>query len=71
MAEILETTHEAVSIRLSVEEVVGLSNVINHALHGGFCIEEVDCSSITGLEWNQLQGLWSVIRESRTVSGSS
>lgn len=65
LAEVIDSTHESVSLRLTTMEVVGLSNVINHVLHGGFCIDADDCGGITGLEWEELQELWRVIRESR------
>ena len=50
-------------MRFSREELVGLSNVINHAFHGGFAIDEDDCIAIVGLEWSDMDELWSAILE--------
>ncbi|MEO1278187.1 MAG: hypothetical protein AAFV77_04450 [Planctomycetota bacterium] len=61
MAEVVETTDSSVTICFDRDELLGLSNVINHALHGGFVIDELDCLAITGIEWEDLDGLWSTI----------
>lgn len=63
MAETVEITDSTVTIRFTREELVGLSNVINHAIGGGFNIDKRDCSTIVGLEWTDLHQLWSAILE--------
>ncbi|MCW5755619.1 MAG: hypothetical protein KIT54_00080 [Phycisphaeraceae bacterium] len=64
MAEQVETSDKSVTLRFTRDELAGLSNVINHALHGGFVIEESDCHSLIGLDWVELQELWGTLRES-------
>jgi hypothetical protein len=61
MAELVEKKDGSVMLQLTGVERAGLSNVINHALHADFSIDERDCHSLTGLEWSELQALWALL----------
>ncbi len=64
MTEAMNESPESVTIAFSRREVVGLPNAINHSIHGGFVIDELDCGAITGLSWAEFQALWKSIRDS-------
>lgn len=71
MAERIEKKDGSVTIRFTRWDLVGLSNVINHVLHTGFVIDERDCHTLTGLEWNELHALWKLMKDSlHRVDGS-
>lgn len=53
---------DTVTLVASRSELNGLANLINHAMNAGFEIEEHDCSSLIGLEWDELNRLRDEIR---------
>ena len=66
--EVIETNPDEITLRMSCIEITGLCNVINHALHAGFVIDEDDCHSLTAFEWDELQSLNRLLRQSIGVN---
>ncbi len=59
---VLAREGDTVTLEASKSELIGLVNLINHAMNAGFEIEEHDCSSLIGLEWDEVNRLRDEIR---------